>query len=190
MSERAAASTTRRTAFAPCTCPAVRGSPRRAAQRPLPSMMMAACIVGSLAAHGFDDGFDVREIAVERLAAGGRQAVLRSRSPSFEALAAADVAGVLELARMRAQVSVRHVEQRLQIIESERLVHGEGAHDSEPHSSVYEPVDLGVLGIEGKHRSRAVLLRLARPAVWCRILALACAGSSVHVVSTRSESRR
>src|SRR5690242_10413964 len=33
----------RRTASAPRLCPAVRGRPRRRAQRPLPSMMMATC---------------------------------------------------------------------------------------------------------------------------------------------------
>src|SRR2546426_7025292 len=38
-----AASTTRRTASAPARCPAVRGSPRRAAQRPFPSITTATC---------------------------------------------------------------------------------------------------------------------------------------------------
>src|SRR5215470_10918190 len=38
-----AAFTTRRTAFTPSWCPATRGRPRRVAQRPLPSMMMATC---------------------------------------------------------------------------------------------------------------------------------------------------
>src|SRR2546428_5325672 len=33
----------RRTASRPVRCPATRGSPRAAAQRPLPSMMMAMC---------------------------------------------------------------------------------------------------------------------------------------------------
>jgi hypothetical protein len=38
-----AASTVRRKAAAPARCPARRGNPRARAQRPLPSMMMAAC---------------------------------------------------------------------------------------------------------------------------------------------------
>ena len=38
-----AASTTRRAASTPARCPAERGRPRRVAQRPLPSMMMATC---------------------------------------------------------------------------------------------------------------------------------------------------
>src|SRR5436189_1540287 len=38
-----AASTTRRTASAPARCPAVRGSPRRVAQRPFPSITTATC---------------------------------------------------------------------------------------------------------------------------------------------------
>src|SRR5215468_9060909 len=37
------ASTTRRTASTPARCPAARGRPRRTAQRPLPSIMMATC---------------------------------------------------------------------------------------------------------------------------------------------------
>src|SRR2546428_7938308 len=39
-----AASTTRRTAFAPARWPAGRGKPRRVAQRPLPSMIIATCM--------------------------------------------------------------------------------------------------------------------------------------------------
>src|ERR1700676_5309953 len=45
-----AASTTRRTALTPARWPAARGSPRRVAQRPLPSMMMATCQPGAPAA--------------------------------------------------------------------------------------------------------------------------------------------
>ena len=40
-----AASTTRLTFATPATCPAVRGKPRDAAQRPLPSIMIPACKV-------------------------------------------------------------------------------------------------------------------------------------------------
>jgi len=38
-----ARSTTRRSAATPARCPAMRGNPRRVAQRPLPSMMIATC---------------------------------------------------------------------------------------------------------------------------------------------------
>src|SRR5215831_17821509 len=38
-----AARTTRRNASTPRRCPSARGNPREAAQRPLPSMMMATC---------------------------------------------------------------------------------------------------------------------------------------------------
>ena len=41
---RAAVSTALRTALAPSTWPAVRGSPRCVAQRPFPSMMIAICM--------------------------------------------------------------------------------------------------------------------------------------------------
>src|SRR5947209_5082530 len=43
MPSSGAVSTTRRTASTPARCPAVRGKPRRVAQRPLPSMMIATC---------------------------------------------------------------------------------------------------------------------------------------------------
>src|SRR5258708_37813617 len=47
MPNSAAAVTVRRTASAPRRCPAMRGRPRDFAQRPLPSMMMAACAGGA-----------------------------------------------------------------------------------------------------------------------------------------------
>src|SRR6516165_3627060 len=43
MPSSCAARTTRRSASTPRRCPSARGSPRSAAQRPLPSMMMATC---------------------------------------------------------------------------------------------------------------------------------------------------
>src|SRR5262247_3906412 len=43
MPSSSAPRTTARTASTPARCPALRSSPRRSAQRPLPSMMMATC---------------------------------------------------------------------------------------------------------------------------------------------------
>src|SRR6185312_12151368 len=116
---RAAASTMPLPALAPWTWPALRGIPRRCAQRPLPSMMIATCrvIARSRSPRRLDDRLDMLEIAVERLAAHGRQPVLRLRPPSGEGFGALDVACLLELARMGAQVAVADIEQRLQLVE-------------------------------------------------------------------------
>ena len=106
-----AASTTRRTASAPARCPAERGSPRRVAQRPLPSMMMATWIpwtdwkyfacqsllakkltsavsAVSVSRVGADQGFHVVEIARELAAAHRGEPILRPRPPAVEALGA------------------------------------------------------------------------------------------------------
>src|SRR5437899_6879603 len=102
-----AASTVRRTASAPARCPAMRGRPRMVAQRPLPSMMMAACSflrkevlcsVKSRAikkspshlflAHGFDEGLHVIQIPLERAPAGGGEPVLGLGKPVLKSLGA------------------------------------------------------------------------------------------------------
>src|SRR5262245_30970567 len=66
-----AASTTRRTASAPARWPAVRASPRRIAQRPLPSMMSATCSGAS--------ALDPRLVCITKSArknfSGGREAL-------------------------------------------------------------------------------------------------------------------
>src|SRR6267142_3402634 len=101
---RAAASTAMRTAFAPSTCPAVRGSPRWTAQRPFPSMMIATCI-GLCAPRRLDDRLDVLQIAQQGLLPDRRDAVFRLRSAGLEGLRAYDIARLFELARMGAQIA-------------------------------------------------------------------------------------
>src|SRR6185437_5897502 len=166
MPERAAASTIPLTALAPCTWPALRGMPRRCAQRPLPSMMIATCrvIARSRSQGRLDDRLDVLEITVERLAAHGRQPVLRLRPPSGEGFGALDVACLLELARMGAQVAVADIEQRLQLVESELRIHGERAHDAEPHPLVDQAVEFRILAatVRNGRRRRLASLRFAR----------------------------
>src|SRR6476646_2257191 len=100
-----AASTMRRTIAAPARCPAERERPCRTAHRPLPSMMMPTWIPelcsikllrkkreGLALARRADEGFHVRQIALERATAGRAQAVLGPWHPAFEHLAAGDVA--------------------------------------------------------------------------------------------------
>src|SRR5690349_10043405 len=120
MAARAAASTVARTAFAPSTWPAVLGRPRLVAHRPFPSMMIATCIgvaesfvlqsewVKNFAASGaprcLDHRFDVLEVAMQRFASRGGDAVLGLWPATLEGFRAFDVAGFLQLARVRREV--------------------------------------------------------------------------------------
>src|SRR5262245_11448052 len=160
-----AAFTTRRTASAPRRCPAVRGSPRAAAQRPLPSMMIATWsptptsfvkvlfiakyplkkkrrLVAERAARRADDRLHVIEIALEGPAAVRREPVLGPRAPAFEGLGARHVLRLLELAGVDAQVAVRRLHQRLEIVEAQRGGRRQRAQDAEPQPMVDQRVEL------------------------------------------------
>src|SRR5262245_17250874 len=161
-----AASTTRRTASAPRRCPAVRGSPRAAAQRPLPSMMIATwsaaltsclkvlfiskfllkkrekALVAERAARRADDRLHVIEIALEGPAAVRREPVLGPRAPTFEGLGARHVLRLLELAGVNAQVAVRRLHQRLEIVEAQRGGRRQRAQDAESQPMVDQRVEL------------------------------------------------
>src|SRR6266446_3476579 len=150
-----AASTVRRTASAPARCPATRGRPRRLAQRPLPSITIAMwreelCSIKSVPkknasplSGGVNQRFHVVQVALQRAPPGGGEPILGLRYPPLERLAAGDVLRLLEPARVHAQVAVRGLEQRLELVEAQRIVHGERAHDAEPDPLVDEPVELG-----------------------------------------------
>src|SRR5947207_651376 len=162
MPRAGAASTTRRTASAPARCPADRGSPWACAQRPLPSMMMATCIPGvtdekvlcmskclpkkiSSAAQRVprraDERFHVRQVAGELPPAEGGELILRPGPAAIEALGARHVAGVLELAGVHAQVAVRRVQERLDLVECPPLRRRQPAHDAEPEAVMDEVVE-------------------------------------------------
>src|SRR5262249_55526114 len=90
-----------------------------------------------------DERFHVVEVALERAPSGRRQAILGLRQAPLEGLRARDVLGVLELARVDAEVPVGRLQELLEIVERERLVDREGADDAETHPFVDEPVELG-----------------------------------------------
>src|SRR5438105_5921516 len=150
-----AASTIRWTASAPARWPAARGRPRRAAQRPLPSMMTATwrevlcdikfCLKKNRSALTCraDQGFHVVEIALQGAAARSRQPVLGLGDAAGERLAARDVLRLLQLAGVHAQVAVGRLEEPLQLVEGQRVVHRQRAHDAETHALVDQPVELG-----------------------------------------------
>src|SRR5690349_11507798 len=89
-----------------------------------------------------DDRLHVGQVALQRPPAGGAQAILRPGHPPLERLGAEDVGGLLELARVYAQVAVGGLQQALELVEGERLVDRERAHDGETHPLVDEPVEL------------------------------------------------
>src|SRR5690349_14324797 len=94
------------------------------------------------ASRSMDEGLHVVQVALQRLAAGGGEAVLRARHAAVEGLGAGDVAGVLELARVHAEVAVRGLEQPLKVVEGERIVDGERTDDPQPDALVDQPVQL------------------------------------------------
>src|SRR5512147_1390516 len=148
-----AASMTRRTAVAPTRWPAVRSRPRRSAQRPFPSMMIAVCrelcVIKYVlekklpSARGVNQGFHVIEIPLQRPAAGSGQAVFGAGRAALERLGAGDVVGVLELARMHAEVAVGDLEQTLELVEAGPLHTGERRHDAQADPLVDQAIELG-----------------------------------------------
>jgi hypothetical protein len=110
---------------------------------------IASCLVGS---DMFirDRPFHVRLVALERAPSGVAQAVVGPGHAALERLGADHVAGFLELPCVHAEVAVGRLQQVLQLVEAERLVHGERAHDREPHPLVDQPVEL-----EGDRRPAA-----------------------------------
>src|SRR5436190_4327456 len=148
--------TTHRTASAPARWPAARGSPRRVAQRPLPSITIATwkevlCFIKqsrkkksspSACARRADQRFHVVEVALERPPAEGGESVFRLGDSGLERLDARDVSRVLELARVDAEIAVARLEQRLELVEREALAHGERAHDREPHALVNQAIEI------------------------------------------------
>src|SRR5688500_4689923 len=167
MPTRGAVSTTRRTASAPARCPALRGSPRAVAQRPLPSMMMATwgwadrdellCVIKSVGkkksaiarlARRADERLHVREILLEHAAAGGGETKIGVWNAPFERLRARDVPCVFELARVHAEIAVSRPQQLLQVVERQRLVHCQRAHDPEPDPLVNEPIEREGVGVQ------------------------------------------
>src|ERR1700704_2387590 len=98
-------------------------------------------------ASGVDDRFHAFEVALQGAAAGVGQPVLRLRHPPLEVLLAGDVAGLFQLAGVDAQVAVRRLEQLLEVVEAQVIVHRQGADDAETHPIVDQAVEIqGGLG--------------------------------------------
>ena len=99
----------------------------------------------ALASDVLDEGFHVREIFLERAAAGGRQAVFGAREPSRERFLDGDVLRVFEFSGMDAQVAVGCIQQPLEVVEREAIVDRERADDAEAEAFVDDAIEVGDL---------------------------------------------
>src|SRR6185503_3641404 len=97
---------------------------------------------GSAVPHGANEGFHVIEVPLQRLPSRRAQPVFGPRQPPLEGLGASDIPGLFQLSRVNAEVAVGGIQQPLELVERERLVHGQGTHDGKPHPLVDEPVEL------------------------------------------------
>src|SRR5438094_2245997 len=100
------------------------------------------------------------EIALESAAARRCEAVFGFRHAAFKGFRAGDILRVLELARVHADVAVGGLEQLLEIVESERFVDSQRAHDAESHPLMDELVEIGWAGLSAADavRSRGLIL--------------------------------
>jgi hypothetical protein len=90
-----------------------------------------------------DQSFHVVQIFFERAAAGGGEAIFGFRHAAVEGFGATEIAGVLELARVNAEVAVGGAEQLLEFVESERFVDGKGADDRETRAFMNQAIEIG-----------------------------------------------
>src|SRR5205823_1585876 len=105
-------------------------------QSTLPSKALAQKKSLARIAHAADQRFHVIDISFQSFASGRGQAVFSLRRATCKRLCAAKVAGVLQLARVHAEVAVARLYRGLQLIESHRLMRRERADDSQPQTFV------------------------------------------------------
>src|ERR1041384_1242986 len=130
-------------------------------------------------ACGLDQGLHVVQMPLQRPPPRGGQAVLRPRDAAVERLGAGDVVRVLELAGVDAEIAVGQLEQRLELVEGERVHAGERGDDAEPHALVDQAVEIGCGAGGATRRARG----LARRNRMSRCVALS------HRTSVQSETR-
>jgi len=116
--------------------------------------------------------------------------VLRFRSAGLEGLRAYDVARLFELARMSAQIAVAHVEQGLEFVEGEPLVHGQRAHDAEAYAFVNQAIESRILIPVRRARHGSGFRRRFARGRCGRFAVLDGTQLSRHESSVRSGSRR
>jgi len=122
---------------------------------------------GLLFAGGADPFFHLVEVLRQGAAAGGGEAIFGARDASFEKLYAGDVLRLFELAGVDAQIAVRGLEYAFEIVEAERLVSGESAHDSQANALVNQAIEFREFeGMRGSALARGGFELGVLAAVW------------------------
>src|SRR5262245_2034638 len=106
-----------------------------------------ACLAPSL----MDDVFQMIEVACERLSADGCQPASGLRPSRHELLVDGDVALVLHLLQVDAQVTIGHFQSIAQLGEGERVDGGQDAGDGKPPALVQHWIELLEQALDGIH---------------------------------------
>src|SRR5437773_101444 len=85
----------------------------------------------STSARGPDARFHMVGVPGELAAAQGRQPVLGPRPPALKGLGADDVLDILEPTAMNGEIAIGGLEERLELVEGERVGRRERAHDAQ-----------------------------------------------------------
>src|SRR5438477_9011891 len=94
----------------------------------------------SAVSRGANQRLHVIQIALERATALGRQRVARLGYATFEALVARYVVRLFQLARVHTEIAVRGLHESLEVVEAQRVVHRERAHDAKPETLVNQAI--------------------------------------------------
>jgi len=82
------------------------------------------------------------QIALESFASGSGEAVFGLGQAPVEGFGADDVVGFFEAAGMHAEVAVGGLEKRLQFIECQRTIYGQGADDPETYAFMDQAIEI------------------------------------------------
>ena len=94
------------------------------------------------------------EVGLKSAAAGGGKPVLGARNAGFEELVATDVVRFFEFSGVNAEVAVGRFQQAAQVVEAERVIDGEGAHDTQPQALVNDAIEFGQIVEDTLARAR------------------------------------
>lgn len=97
--------------------------------------------------HGTNQSFHMVQITLESPPAERGEMKFGLRKTAIEGLRTGDISRFLKFAGMYAQIAVCRFEQSLELIERKRLIDGQCAHDPQPHSLVYQPIQIRGYGL-------------------------------------------
>src|SRR5947207_10366255 len=89
------------------------------------------------------------QIAFESFASAGCQTVFGFWHPTLKALTAFDVLRFFQPSRVNAQISIRGLQQALQLVKRKRIVDGQSADNSKAHPFVDDSVQIWQSSFDG-----------------------------------------